>query len=368
MKDLIGRRLKAARERLDLTQAQLAGRLGFNDRQTLAAIEAGKRKLSAEELVRAVEALSIDLDYFTDPFRLVGEGRFSWRTTRDATPRSLDEFEERAGRWIAAYRGLAGEERSEPSPLKYRLPLGERSTYEEARSAAEALGREWNLGEIPALHLESRLNEKLEALVLRVDAPTGLSGAACQLPELNVILINRNEPEGRRHYDLAHETFHLLTWEQMPPEHREGEIPRGGKGRRVEQLADNFASALLMPASTLEPRWKARGDGDIHDWLNATAIELLVTAVALKWRLVQLEWLGKADLLDIHDGRLTANGRSREQSTRPKLFSEAFVQRIHRALSQGELSIRRTADILDMTIEDIADLFRSWDLPVPFDL
>lgn len=74
------RRFKYAREKRGLTQARLANKLGL-DRQTVAAIEAGQRKLSAEELVRAAQVLDVDLYYFTDRFRLVGEGRFTWRTS-----------------------------------------------------------------------------------------------------------------------------------------------------------------------------------------------------------------------------------------------------------------------------------------------
>ena len=32
------------------------------------------------------------------------------------------------------------------------------------------------------------------------------------------ILVNRHEPRGRRSFDLAHELFHVLTWDAMPPE------------------------------------------------------------------------------------------------------------------------------------------------------
>lgn len=368
MKDVISRRLKHAREKLGLTQAQLSEKLGFKDRQTLAAIEASQRKVTAEELLRAVQVLGVDLDFFMDDFRLVGEGKFSWRAAKDVTPALLDEFEQRAGRWIATFRKLGEREGVTTSPLQVRLSLTEKSTFEDARAAAEALGREWDLGEIPALRLEARLRERLGALVVYVDAPRSISGAACQALGLNAILINRAEPEGRRHYDVAHETFHLLTWEQMPPEHTEMEIPRGGKGRRVEQLADNFASALLMPERALAPRWQARGEREIHAWLNATASELLVTAVALKWRLVQLGWLGKADLLDIRDAKLTANGRPKKDQPVPKLFGPEFIQRLHAALAEGDLSVRRAASLLDMTIEDLADLFRTYELTVPFDL
>jgi Zn-dependent peptidase ImmA (M78 family)/transcriptional regulator with XRE-family HTH domain len=366
MAELISRRLKTARGRAGLTQAQLSEKLGFKDRQTVAAIEAGQRKLSAEELVRAMQALGVDLDYFTDSFRLVGEGSFSWRAAKDATASLLDKFEERAGGWIALHRKLGEGRDALRSALQPRLPLTEKSSYEEAREAAEALGHEWGLGEIPALRLPERVQEKLGALVLYVDAPPCISGAACQLPDLNAVLINRKEPEGRRHYDLAHEIFHLLTWEQMPPEHREEEIPRGGKGKRVEQLADNFASALLMPEHTLTPCWQARGETDIHKWLNATATQLLVTAVALKWRLVQLGWIGKAELLEIVDSRLTANGRPKEPL--PQLFSDEFVKCLHGALSKGDLSVRRAASLLEMTIEDLADLFKDYGLTVPFDV
>lgn len=368
MNELIGRRLRYGRERLGLTQAQLTEKLGFKDRQTVAAIEAGQRKLSAEELVRAMDVLGVDVDYFTDPFRLVGEAQFSWRAHRDAAPNLLDDFEMRAGSWIATYRNLGDAKDPAPSPLRISLALSERSSFESAQAAGEGLVREWDLGEIPAYRLESRLRERLGALVLYVDAPLSISGAACQLPGLNAILINREEPEGRRHYDLAHETFHLLTWEQMPPEHTETDIPRGGKGRRVEQLADNFASALLMPERALLPRWKSRGSSDIHPWLNDTASALLVTAVALKWRLVQLGWLGRADLLEIKDTRLTANGRPQKDQPVPRLFSSEFVQRIHAGLAKGQLSVRRAAGLLDLSIENLAKLFREYDLTVPFDL
>ncbi len=65
------------------------------------------------------------------------------------------------------------------------------------------------------------MERKLGIFVLMVDAIDGISGAACRLPELDVVLINRHEVAGRRNFDLAHELFHILTWDTMPPEHAE---------------------------------------------------------------------------------------------------------------------------------------------------
>ena len=76
---LIGQRLRALREEKSLSQDDLARVFGFKDRQTVSAIETGERRVSADELLLAVEKLGASLDYFTDPFLLVGEGSFSWR-------------------------------------------------------------------------------------------------------------------------------------------------------------------------------------------------------------------------------------------------------------------------------------------------
>jgi Zn-dependent peptidase ImmA (M78 family)/DNA-binding XRE family transcriptional regulator len=371
LNELIGRRLKYAREKLGLTQAELSRRLGFKDRQTLAAIEAGQRKMTAEELVCAVEALKVNIDFFTDGFRLVGEGKFSWRAARETTENLLSEFEERAGRWVATYRRLGEIQGVKTTVLRPHLALTKRSSFEEAAAAGEALGVEWELGDKPALALERAIEANMGALVLYVDSPKGISGAACQLPGLNTILINRREPEGRRNYDLAHEAFHLLTWEQMPPEHKElTESNHRGKGRhkRVEQLADNFAAALLMPERALAPLWQARNEQDIHFWMNRTASEFLVSAKALKWRFTNLGWLTKADLLDISENKLTANGRPREEQQTPRLFGETFVRRLHLALAKGHLSVRRAARLLELSIDGLEQLFRDYQLPVPFDL
>jgi Zn-dependent peptidase ImmA (M78 family)/transcriptional regulator with XRE-family HTH domain len=365
---VVGLRVKLAREDASLSQDELASRLGFNDRQTLSSIEAGKRKLTAQELVKLIQMLGRKMEYFTDTFSLVGEGAFSWRAA-GAAPASLEDFETKAGKWIGTFRRL-GEIKGETfNPLSQQLTLTERSSFEEAQSAGEALVANWALGEIPAKNLGKVVEDRLQILVLFVDAPAGISGAACQLPQFNTILINRLEPEGRRNYDFAHETFHVLTWNAMPPRALDqADKYEGTKVKRVEQLANNFAAALLMPAASLKPRWEKRGEQDLHDWLNETASKFEVTSDALYWRLRQLGWLTQAASLDVVKERLTWNGRSPSAQTLPKLFSRRFVERLHWALERGEISVRRAAELLDFTVEDLEDLFKSYEFNVPFDV
>src|SRR5947209_12621668 len=127
MTTLIGTRLKALREERKLSQDELARIFGFNDRQTVSAIETGERRLSAEELLKAVQKLGATLDYFTNPFLLVGEGKFSWRQSNVALER-LNAFERVVGRWVAANRTLAPEV-GRPAPnLRQALKLTSKSS------------------------------------------------------------------------------------------------------------------------------------------------------------------------------------------------------------------------------------------------
>jgi transcriptional regulator with XRE-family HTH domain len=58
----IANKLKAARERVGLTQAQVARILGLH-RPSISEIEAGRRSVSAEELATLAETYKVSLDW-----------------------------------------------------------------------------------------------------------------------------------------------------------------------------------------------------------------------------------------------------------------------------------------------------------------
>jgi XRE family transcriptional regulator, fatty acid utilization regulator len=358
MTQLIGTRIKALREARGLSQEQLSRQLGFNDRQTLSAIENGERRVSAEELLLLVQRLGATLDDFTDPFRLDGEGKFSWRQTNVGHQR-LFAYERSAGRWIAAYRTLARQIGRETPLLRHSLGVTKQHSYEDAAGAGERFVAEFKLGHIPARSLADVIERQLGILVLMVDAIDGVSGAACRLPDLDVVLINRHEVPGRRHFDLAHELFHILTWDTMPPEHVEEAVETSK--HRIEQLANNFASAILMPASVLAEYgdWSGLKGDHLIEMLNTTAEKLLVTASALKWRLVALGCLSMPVARSISDSVLRHNGRENEAPpiVPPPPFSKQFVEVIADAMTQGHISARKVSSLLDVPTDALAELF-----------
>ena len=178
-KDLIGSRIKALRHARGLSQNDMAHLLGFNDRQTISTIEMGTRRVTAQELLLAAEKLGVPLGYFTDPFRLEGEGRFSWRQT-GVPPERLVEYEGHASRWIGAYRTLAPQVGRETRLMRPSLGLTRRSRLEDAIQAGERFAAEFELGEVPGERLVEVMEGTLGILVLMVDAGEGISGAACR--------------------------------------------------------------------------------------------------------------------------------------------------------------------------------------------
>ena len=62
--------------------------------------------------------------------------------------------------------------------------------------------------------------------------------------EHRFMLINSKQPQGRQHFTIAHELYHLFI-EEKPTPHKCN--PGCGSKNPVEQCADMFASFLLMP-------------------------------------------------------------------------------------------------------------------------
>ena len=364
---IIGARIKALRQERGLSQDGMARVFGFKDRQTVSAIETGVRRVAATELLLAAEKLNVPLDYFTDPFRVDGEVSFSWR--QSGVGRSeLAGYEKTAGSWIGAYRTLSAQIGKRSPLMRRALGLTRTARLDDAVDAGERFAAEFELGEVPARRLAAVMQERLGILVLMVDAYQGISGAACRLPELDAVLIARGEVAGRRNFDLAHELFHILTWEAMPPAHAEKAVDFGGN--RTEQLANSFAAALLMPEEVVESfaDWgRLEGDGLVAR-LNAAADALSVTSSALRWRLVTLGHLTSATARALPEAALRNNGRRRAEEVLPPLFSRSFAEVVATAMDRGHLSVRRAAKLVGLPIEGLEELFAAHGLEYALEL
>ena len=154
----------------------------------------------------------------------------------------------------------------------------------------------------------------------------------------------------------------------MPPEHIE-EV-EGKTRNRVEQLANNFAAAMLMPSEILDQfgDWSELAEKELIAHLNIAADELHVTSSALMWRLVALGKLKKAIAESLPKVKLQHNGHSAAEKDCPPLFSLNFMKIIGNAIETGQVSVRRLARLFDMSVDDLSNLFTAQGLKSPISL
>lgn len=352
---LVGDRIRLAREAKGWTQEALAKAMGIPDRQTISTIESGQRKVAAAEMVRFIEVLERPLGYFTDPHLVIEENVFSYRARVGVA--DLSAFETRAKKLIEANRRLRTLLGEAPPPTFSGLrALTKSSPLETAEFIGYRFFANWQLGDPPAKQLRPAIAEKHRVLILEIDAPEGISGAACHLEDGDVILLNRNEPSYRKNYTLGHEFFHLLTWQDMPPDRCDDP----DKKPKVEQLADAFTANLLVPSTLLKAAW-SRTRGTPAERVLQVARHFDVSGQTAYWRLVNGRYVKDPEHAILDSGL----SRKAESQKAPPLFEENFVRRLHRVIDDGRMTANAAAELLDLTRDRLAAVFADYGLSNP---
>ena len=119
-----------------------------------------------------------------------------------------------------------------------------------ANLLAERMHRELNLGDYPASLLAQRLEEDYGVLLMSSRLDNG-SAACCRGEWGAAIVLNGKEVPWRQMFNLAHELFHLVTWNPTLIKQVHSDQKLFNKN---EKLADAFAAALLMPQQMIGHR------------------------------------------------------------------------------------------------------------------
>jgi Zn-dependent peptidase ImmA (M78 family)/transcriptional regulator with XRE-family HTH domain len=351
----IGQRVRTLRDGLGMTQDELAQRVGFASRQTLSDLERGQREVKASELSRLARALNVDLGTLlaqTEPVR----PQVLWREKPSV---GAEDLQSEFLRWCERYAHVKraagacdGERLAWPTTAFDASQAQYNDAEELARQAAALLG----LGSRPAASLQRALETQLGVMVWFLDLGDRGS-AACAKGEFGAaILVNKQEAPWRRNFDLAHELFHLLTWESACPG-----VAGAAAGGRVEKLANAFAAALLLPADTVrsELRHCAREGSLTMDDLVAMARDFDVSMSALMWRLLNLGC--GLDATQIKALLVNEELRRLDRASRvgkwwdPSPLPERFVWLAGLATAKGRLSRSKLADYLECGLADLDD-------------
>lgn len=257
----VGARIGQERKRRDLTQAEVATKLGLS-RQTFIAIEKGERRPSAEELVKIADVLQVSLHDLLKEHRSGGEvsPRFRMGLSQAATEsdlrRAVDQLEQ-LGRRYVELESLMGIRRVK-APLEsletYRaVPGDQRQAKLAGEDAARTLRGALGLGDAPAPDIAPRLEAEAGIRLFRLDLPSSVAGILLWGDEIGAcVAVNRLHPQERRLWSLLHETGHFLR------DREAGDVfPAAGPERMdaSEVFADTFAREFLLPANGLARRF-----------------------------------------------------------------------------------------------------------------
>lgn len=359
--NLPGTRLAHARRDLGITQEELGNRLGVA-RTTVAEIEAGKRKLTAQELYRLCEILCRPMGYFFSP----GEPETVYALRLDAEELSepvrqaLVELDNRLAdiRRLEAFSGVR---------LHSRLGQYRLSDWRSVDSAAQHIARaertRLGVGTGPISNLREALEERIGLLAFGHYVPSGkFSGAFASDGQRGALLFNVAHLRGRINFTLAHEYGHSLVAESGA--HVE---LRGQKETAQERFAQRFAANFLMTLQALEEaveRFGIRPPGLSEDEALALASHFDVSFAALLGRLEHFSIITH-EVADRLRKAVKPVARARELSlpdpreafpALPVTYQQmAFV-----AFHRGAISRSRLAELLEADVDDAHSMYTAW--------
>lgn len=366
----IGTAIRRAREAVGITQATLAERVGLPAAQTISEIELGRREVKAFEVVRIARALHIDVDVLLGVRADAAAPRVLWRRGTPTHERTCEvQLLERARRYAQLEMWC-------DAPPALTLPSLQfdpvAATWLTVGKLADQVRRSFDFGAIPANSLLRTL-ESTYGVKIFYEPLEGDASAACVRGAFGAaVLLNAVEAPWRRNFSLAHELFHLVTWDAVESAWRASGADESSEPpwfEMLERLAQSFASHLLLPAETLLAQFQSRvRDGRISYYaLVGLARDLGVSTHAL---LVRLDNLGQIDgkqkdkvLSDIQFKRIDAESMSVHWKPLEHWYPKRFEKLAFLAYRRGVIGKAVLAQYLERPFAEIEAL----DLGEPHD-
>jgi len=360
----LAKRLKELRLSLGFKLNEASEKLGFPFYQTLTKIEEGEREVKASELKKFSKV------YFQSIPELLGlqtSSQFSdfvWRNPPDEVEKKQIEAEllDYSKQYYKLERllGITTKWRN----FKIQVDHDDVRTQKNITELADSLREHLTLGNRPASVLPNVLEQNYSVKILFQRLSDIGSGASIVHPEFGAIaVINADEVPWRRNYDLAHELFHLLTWEIFPPQ----DLKDTSFLKEVDKKADSFASVLLLPERevrrSIDEHRDEKGKISFSDLIDI-ALEFDVSTQALIYRMHNLGYITweKAQELISDDKLLIINREKRKDvsSTIPR--SRRFEALAIRCLSKGLISRGKFAEITKIDRCDIDNFVEDYGL------
>lgn len=271
-KQELGRRLRAARDQVGMTQEQVARQLGLS-RGALGQIEIGMRAPNSLQLAHLAGIYGRDLpDLLAEDFDPVGRDavvalfRSDAQVADDPKATSSVHLAVDLAREWARLEEMLGIAAERSVPPDYDLPLLQSrwDAIKQGERLAEQERDRLELGIDPIRNIRVVL-EQQGIRVLEGELPSNISGAFLNDPRFGLAIIaNASQYPRRRRFSYAHEYCHALADRDVSSLLSKNE----NRSDYREVRANAFAAALLMPADGVRAFVRARGKGSASSSLQ----------------------------------------------------------------------------------------------------
>lgn len=239
-----GDMLRLARQRLGFTQKVAAARLGVVQ-PVLSRIEHGVSEPDSAFLMKASQVYAVPQSFFEIRDPVYGPPVSVHPMTRgkaDVTARDLDMITAELNiRLIHLRRFLEGVDFAPTNDV----PTLDVEQYGEPENIAATVRAHWGVPSGPIKNLTQLIERAGVIIGWSKFGGASVSGVTFRVPgKPPLVLLNSLHPADRMRFTLAHELGHLVM-------HR---FPTA----TMEDEANHFASALLMPASDIRPAFRGR--------------------------------------------------------------------------------------------------------------
>jgi Zn-dependent peptidase ImmA (M78 family)/DNA-binding XRE family transcriptional regulator len=342
----IGARLKVARDAIGYTLEKAAKESGIGV-SSMSEFENSKREPKFSQLSKLAEVYRKSIEFFLSDKVFPSECML-WRRN--------PETEEKKRATEAQFRQLCQQYRQlevlmnevKEAELPYGKGRAENLGFLQVEQLAEKARNEFQLGDIPSASLKQTLEEKYYIKIFHLSFAGGAISTFSE--EFGpAILLNKESKLWVRNYDLAHELFHLLTWHIF----KRNDLQHAEPSTLEEQLANAFASKLLLPTDAVKGRIEATMANDRQirtEALDEIAREFGVSLEALMWRLVSLYGKQPADIEKwIEQTKNTPSSRVPRTSDVPDELPERYCSLAIRALRDGRLSLIQFAKYIGIS-------------------
>lgn len=327
-------RLTLARKRRGMTMTKLASKIGV-DLRSVSAYEKGEYRPEDDNVDRLARTLAFPRAFFFGP-------DLDEPTPDVASFRALKRMTA-AQRDTALGSGALALLLNSWVEKRFKLPGATLPDFRERdpEAAAEQLRREWGLGELPIKNTVHLLESKgVRVFSLAIDA-IEVDAFSMWRQETPFVFLNTAKSAEHSRFDAGHELGHLVM-------HRHGEP----QGQDAEREANAFASAFLMPRSTvlaLAPRFTT------VDRLVELKKYWNVSVAALAYRMQTLGILSEWQYRNVAIELSQRGYRKKEPAPSPRENSQVFAK-VSAALREDGISKDAVAAELNIPVQEIEQL------------